>query len=180
MKSKLLILDIDETLLHATEEPLELEHHFETKLYYVYQRPFLNEFLQFCIKHFKVAVWTTGGEEFAYTMVDNIFPDNYPLEFIWSKDRCTHVFDPELYQNGYLKNLKKVKKKGYRLEEVLMIDDTPSKLKKNYGNLVTIAEFTANQDDKELLRLMKYLEVLNQVENILKVEKRGWEKKYQV
>lgn len=39
---KLLILDIDETLIHATEKQLELEHDFETQWYFVYKRPLVH------------------------------------------------------------------------------------------------------------------------------------------
>ena len=41
----LLILDLDETLLHATEEPLRRGHDFLMDPYAVYLRPFLSEFL---------------------------------------------------------------------------------------------------------------------------------------
>jgi TFIIF-interacting CTD phosphatase-like protein len=179
-EKKLLILDIDETLIHAREEPLNYQWHFETDLYLVYCRPYLADFIDFCREHFQVAIWTTGGEEFAAQIVKNIFPEDYKLEFVWSQDRCTHYFNEELCENGYLKNLYKVKKKGFKLENVIMVDDTPSKLKNNYGNLVPMPEFIGNVNDIELLRLMKYLLDLKKEKNIRKVEKRYWVTKYNV
>jgi len=177
MQRKLLILDIDETLLHASEIPLKhLKHDFETTLYYVYKRPFLKEFLDYCQNNFDLAVWTTGGEEFAAMVVEQLFPKENLLKFIWSSKRCTQIFNPDLYEMDAIKNLKKVKKKGYCLENVLMIDNTPSKLRKNYGNLIIINDFIGAQDDKELLLLIKYLEVLKMVDNVRVVEKRGWQK----
>lgn len=62
---KLLILDLDETLIHAVEQPLERTADFKTDFYYVYKRPFVNEFLEFCFQTFKVGVWITAGEYFA-------------------------------------------------------------------------------------------------------------------
>ena len=174
MSKKLLILDIDETLIHAREEPLDYQWHFETDLYLVYRRPYLAEFIGFCREHFQVAIWTTGGSEFAAQVVKNIFPEDYWLEFVWSQDRCTHYFNEDLYENGYLKNLYKVKRRGFKLENVIMVDDTPSKLKNNYGNLVPMPEFRGDVNDIELLRLMKYLVVLKKEKNIRKVEKRYW------
>ena len=62
---KLLILDLDETLIHATEKPLENKADFRTKLYHVYKRPYVEMFLEFCQEHFLVGVWTTAGTDFA-------------------------------------------------------------------------------------------------------------------
>ncbi len=61
-----------------------------------------------------------------------------------------------------------------------MIDDTPSKLRKNYGNLIAIDEFCAQKNDIELLRIMKYLDDLKNVPNIRIIEKRGWKNKYKI
>ena len=80
---KLLILDLDETLIHATENPLARKPDFKTDFYCVYKRPFINNFLEFCRDNFTVGVWTTAGEHFAHDVVNNLFPTDYPLEFIW-------------------------------------------------------------------------------------------------
>ena len=175
---KLIILDIDETLIHATENKLEREPDFESELYYVYKRPYVHEFIEFCFAHFSVAVWTTAGDKFADHVVTNLFENDKRLEFVWSRNRCTPIFERELHEHGHLKNLAKVKKKGFPLEHVIMIDDTPSKLRKSYGNLVRVNEFVGDPKDNELLILMKYLKDLKSEENIRKVEKRGWQNKY--
>ncbi|KOR32581.1 hypothetical protein TI05_06405 [Achromatium sp. WMS3] len=177
---KLLILDIDETLIHATEVPSNKLWDFRVAQYYVYKRPYLTEFLDYCESNFEVGVWTTAGGDFARIVISRIFRKNYPLKFLWSIERCTKIFNPELHEFSYIKNLKKLKRMGYRLEEVIMIDDTPSKLRKNYGNLIAIDEFCAQENDFELLRIMKYLEDLKSVPNIRTIEKRGWKKNYKV
>ena len=41
----LLILDIDETLVHATRNKLDRKENFKIFDYYVYERPYLLEFL---------------------------------------------------------------------------------------------------------------------------------------
>ncbi|MEM9507269.1 MAG: NIF family HAD-type phosphatase [Cyanobacteria bacterium P01_E01_bin.35] len=55
MKLKLLILDLDETLIYAQEKSLEREADFYTEFYCVYKRPYLQEFLQFCSEYYQVA-----------------------------------------------------------------------------------------------------------------------------
>jgi len=174
VNTKLLILDLDETLVHGTETPHDENYHFRTEKYHIYKRPYVNEFLGFCKEHFKVAVWTSSGEEYASNVIEKLFGMEYPLEFVWSRRKCTPSFDHQAYMHEYIKNLRKVKDKGYRLEKVIMVDDTPFKLSKNYGNLVRVQEFLGDPKDNELEMLMKYLLVLKEVENIRCVEKRGW------
>ncbi|HEY0584531.1 MAG TPA: NIF family HAD-type phosphatase [Pseudoduganella sp.] len=45
MTRKLLIFDLDETLVHATTEPLPYPADFEWLEYFVYKRPYVNELL---------------------------------------------------------------------------------------------------------------------------------------
>ena len=175
---KLLILDLDETLIHATEETLGREADFTTELYYVYQRPYITDFLKFCSDNFYVGIWTTAGKDFASAVVENIFPPDYPLEFIWSRDRCTRMYDAELMQPYYIKNLAKLKRRGFCLSQIIMVDDTPRKLEKNYGNLVRVREWLGETEDNELLLLIKYLSDLRDFDNIRQIEKRGWKSRY--
>ena len=178
-KLKLLILDLDETLIHAREQPLEREADFRTDFYFVYTRPFIDEFLEFCCQNFKVGVWTTAGEYFASDVVGNLFAEDYPLEFVWSHQRCTRVFDSEFLDYYYVKDLKKLKRRGYCLEKMIMLDDTPRKLERNYGNLIRITEWLGDLGDRELLFLIEYLTELKNVRNVRKIEKRGWKNRYQ-
>jgi RNA polymerase II subunit A small phosphatase-like protein len=56
MDPALLILDVDESLVFATEVPVRDGHDFECGGYTVYCRPLLDEFLQRVQEHFKLAV----------------------------------------------------------------------------------------------------------------------------
>ena len=174
MNRKLIILDLDETLVHGKENPHDDKYHFKTEKYHVYKRPHVTEFLEFCKDHFKVAVWTSSGEEYASDVVCNVFGNEYPLEFLWSRRKCTPSFDHKEFKQEYIKNLRKVKNKGYPLERVIMVDDTPFKLSKNYGNLVRVEEFLGDPKDIELKALVNYLLILKEVENVRCIEKRGW------
>jgi RNA polymerase II subunit A small phosphatase-like protein len=57
---KLLILDIDETLIYATEASLPRQADFLVGQYHIYKRPFLNVFLKNCLDWFEIAVWTSS------------------------------------------------------------------------------------------------------------------------
>ncbi len=178
MIDKLLILDLDETLIHARETRLEHKPDFTTDLYHVYKRPYVDDFLEFCKDHYKVAVWTTAGMEFAQTVYNNVFGPEYLLEFLWARNRCTRLISDTTYEHEYIKDLTKVKKKGFKLEHIIMVDDTPDKLRRQYGNLVRIEEFTGDTNDTELLRLKDYLLDLKTENNVRRIEKRGWQSRY--
>ncbi len=175
---KLLILDIDETLIHASETVLEDRPDFTVEDFHVYKRPHVDEFLDYSLENYKVAIWTTANKPFAHSIVQKLFEEPDQLEFVWSKEKCTMVYNHQIFEHQHLKNLSKVKKKSFSLDHVIMVDDSPYKLKKNYGNLVRVDEFTGDKDDTELLKLMKYLDTLKSVSNIREIEKRGWKNKY--
>jgi hypothetical protein len=59
-------------------------------------------------------------------------------------------------------------------EEILVVDDTPQKAERNYGNYIQVTEWEGDQGDNELLLLKEYLATLVAVPNLRLVEKRGW------
>ena len=175
MDRKLLILDLDETLIYASETPLEGPADFHTGKYQVYRRPWLNDFLAFVCTHFEVAAWTSSSRSYAEAVVPNIFPANYPLSFVWDRRRCTTVFDSETHEYSHVKDLGKIKRRGYRLESVIMLDDTPEKLMRHYGNHLRLEPFTGDPQDRELLDIQPFLLHLSEQDNIRRIEKRGWQ-----
>jgi RNA polymerase II subunit A small phosphatase-like protein len=174
MDRKLLILDLDETLIFASESPLSNPADFEVGPYCVYRRPHLEEFLTFVRGHFDVAVWTSSSQDYAESVVANVFPKDFPLSFVWDRRRCTPVFDPENWEHVHVKDLRKVKRRGYRLESVIMIDDTPEKLVRHYGNHLRLKAFMGDPQDSELRDVQPFLVYLSEQENFRRIEKRDW------
>lgn len=180
-KNKLLILDLDETLIYSTETPLTRKPDFLVYSYFVYKRPNLDNFITTCFEWFDVAVWTSSGAEYAAAIVTAIFPNPHLLKFVWASDRCSiaYNYNHDLIDDDYptyysRKLIKKVKRQGYQLESIIAIDDTPKKWEKSYGNLVRIAPFEGDESDRELDYLIDYLNILKDAENIRSIEKRGW------
>jgi len=68
-----------------------------------------------------------------------------------------------------------VKRKGYHINRILIVDDSPHKSKDNFGNAIYPSAFTGDMADKELRLLAKYLKSLKDEENIRRIEKRGWQ-----
>ena len=170
----LLILDLDETLLYATEEPLGRAHDFVVGPYAVYRRPHLAEFLAACSARFRLAVWSTASDDYVRAVVGRLMPPWVEPAFAWGHSRCVRSYDHEAFEDDFLKDLKKVKRAGYRLERVLIADDTPRKVRRHYGNAVYVPPFLGDPDDESLLGLARYLISLSEVANVPTVEKRGW------
>ena len=137
----LLILDLDETLIHATEGPLGHEPDFAVGPYVVSRRPHLAEFLADCSSSFRLAVWSSASDDYVRDVVGQIIPSGIKLAFAWGRSQCVRRLDPESYETDYLKDLKKVKRLGYDLRLVLILDDTPRKVRRHYGNAVYVPPF---------------------------------------
>jgi len=148
----LLILDVDETLIHATDKALNLPIDFKVFNYNVYKRPFLDEFLAAIKNHFLLALWSSASDDYVIEIANQIIPKEMSLEFIWGRSRCTYQYNSqeELLNEEiqdhyhYIKPLKKLKKKGFKLDRILIVDDSPHKSKDNFGNVIYPRAFVGN------------------------------------
>jgi TFIIF-interacting CTD phosphatase-like protein len=170
----LLILDLDETLIYAVEESLQREPDFLIGPYSVYRRPYLADFLISCSECFRLAVWSTATDEYVGPVVERIMPTGVEPTFVWGRSRCVRRYDHEQFEEYHAKDLKKVKRLGYRLERVLIADDTPRKVHRHYGNAVYVPPFVGDPTDEVLPRLARFLVSLRDAPNVRTLEKRGW------
>ena len=171
---KLLVLDLDETLIYANEHPLDRPADFEVAPYFVYLRPGVESFLLRVAEIYRLGVWTSSSPAYAQAICSALFGKRIALEFVWASDRCTPTRDFTLDKWSQSKHLKKLRRSGYQLEHVVVIDDSPEKHTKNYGNLVQVLPFEGDPTDGELALLLPYLEQLHEVENVRSIEKRRW------
>ena len=174
MNRHLLILDLDETLIYATSIPLPTRHDFKVAHYFVYKRPFVEQFLNQVFEWYDVAVWTSAGSGYASAIVDLLFATPTQLKFVWSDERCTKRYHPERQEYYWVKDLKKVRRLGYSLENIVVVDDTSEKLERNYGNHLRVQEFVGSRDDAELRDVLPFLNSLRTANNVRQIEKRGW------
>ena len=182
---QLLVLDLDETLVFASESPLARPADFMANQYHVYRRPHLEAFLESVSKHFRLAVWSSANDAYVERIVKGVFPSDIPLEFVWGRSRATlrrasteEGFPAEAGSHlNYRKPLSKLKKLGWRLENILILDDTPAKSAQNYGNAIYPTVWNGDEEDVELQLLARYLPTLSCVENVRTVEKRNWRSK---
>lgn len=173
---KLLILDLDETLIFATENPSEYPADFRFDRYFVYKRPGLTEFLTEMARHFTLGVWSSADDDYVAALVSEIKPELVSMEIIWGRSRCSVRRDVSADTYCFEKRLAKLKKRGFRLENMLIVDDSPEKLRSNYGNAIYIKPFTGETDDEELQHLQTYLIAIKDTGNVRLIEKRYWRK----
>jgi RNA polymerase II subunit A small phosphatase-like protein len=156
MGVKLVVFDLDETLVHATKERLAFDHDFEVLPYHVYIRPFASELITFAAKHFDIAIWSSSSEEYVEIVTAKLFGKESPV-FSWAVNRCIQKVDPRTNGYVYIKDLRKAQKHGYAVEEILMIDDSPEKLQRQPGRHLCVAPFVGDKDDRELLSVIEKL-----------------------
>lgn len=174
----LLIIDLDETLVFASERPLSHAPDHLVGPYFVYRRPYLQEFLTDVAQYFDLAVWSSSSIDYAQAISHSIFPSHLNLRFVWGRDRCVQRYDGEMQSIYYVKDLKKVERHGYDRNRILIVDDTPQKCERNYGNAVYVSAFFGDRSDAELQRLTCYLQSLASLTNVRNVEKRNWKTNY--
>ena len=171
---KLLIFDLDETLIHTYPEQLGRPADIMFASLHVYRRPYARKMLRQLGEYFDMAVWSAGSEDYVEAIVRQVFPAPGKLRFIWGRSRCRMKWDPETGVGFAVKDLKKVKRLGYPLEKILIIEDTPANVAKNYGNAIYVRQYDGSRKDDEMRRLVAYLISIKDVADVRKVDKRGW------
>ena len=186
LKQRLIIFDLDETLLHATRERLQgREEHARYKEYYLYKRPYLDELLVECSKSYRLAIWSSAIDKYVQGIVKEVIPDTIQLEFVWSRSDCWIKVGRGEDQHGlsikkylYIKSLEKVRRKGYLLDHLLIIDDSSHKVKDNTGKFLIINPFKGDPDDRELESLAAYLRHLSGQTTFSSVRNDSWREDY--
>jgi len=172
-KRPLLVLDLDETLVHATSNPpsAKADRYLFQFGYYLQYRPFVKYFLTAMSELYDIGVWSSGTPEYVENVVAHLFP--FKPVFVYGRDMCDFVkFKDGKYQ--YIKPLTKLAKFGYSMSRTLIIDDTRSKCVKNLENAIIPLPFRGNTYDHELLDLSHYLEWIRGVKDFTTRDHDKW------
>lgn len=73
----LLILDLDETLIHSSSKELGRPCDFRVFDFHVYKRPYLDKFLTEVFSYYKVAIWSTGSDDYVDLLAKEIMPEGF-------------------------------------------------------------------------------------------------------
>lgn len=170
----LLILDLDETLIYGSETRLHRDADFVVGPFHVYKRPGADDFLATMSRYYDLAIWSSASGNYVHGIATALKPHDRDWMFVWSRSRCIQRMHPETLETIPIKDLKKAARRGYPLERILIVDDTPEKVVRNYGNAIYVPEFVGSDEDSELQQLARFLMHLHAEPNFRIVEKRGW------
>jgi RNA polymerase II subunit A small phosphatase-like protein len=157
---RLIVFDLDETLVHATEVALPCPHSFQIGPYFVYVRPFASDLIRFCVSHFEIAVWSSSSERYVETVTAELFGTSFPVAFSWAISKCVQKVDAKSNGYVYIKDLRKALKYGYAADEIIMIDDSPEKLQRQPTRHLCLPAFTGDPLDHELLGVIERVKAM--------------------
>ena len=163
---KMLVLDLDETLVHASFDPPTMRNAdfvFNATIdqvprtIHVLIRPYTEQFLAEIANYYDVVVFTSSIPEYAGYVIDKI--DKYHVV----KGRLFRA-DCDLNKNGL--HLKDLKKLGKNLKDIIIIDNCPISYELNEDNGIPIEAWYSDLEDNELLKLIPFLKYLSKVDDV--------------
>eukprot|EP00834_Sanchytrium_tribonematis_P004108 NODE_185_length_13590_cov_0.472908.p9 type:complete len:173 gc:universal NODE_185_length_13590_cov_0.472908:8976-8458(-) len=162
MKKKVLILDLDETLVHTSSQGTK-QHDFmlevlinTPQLYYVYKRPYLDYFLSKCFEWYHVLIFTASVPEYADPVIDFIDPQKKIKERYYRND-CL------LVDGTYVKDLTRLK---IDLSQIVFVDNFEGSYNLQQENAIPVSTWHFDSDDHELLNLLPLLDALRWVSDV--------------
>lgn len=159
-----LVLDLDETLVHCSTVPIKKADFifpvtFNDTEYQVYvrKRPYFELFLREVCKMFEVVVFTASHSVYASKLLDLLDKKNQWIHHRAYRDACLPV------DGNYLKDLCVL---GRNLATTCIIDNSPQAFAYQLHNGIPIHSWYEDENDDELLRLLPFLKVLSQSEDV--------------
>jgi len=151
---KTLVLDLDETLIHSSLQPLPnadysvpVEIEGQVFTVYVIKRPGVDEFLRILKEKYELVVFTASIPQYADKVID-IMDTRHTISHRLYRDACTIV------GGNYVKDLGKI---GRDLSDTLIIDNTPVSYMLHQSNAIGIPTFIDDLSDRALYQLVPYL-----------------------
>lgn len=147
----LLILDLDETLIHSDLECRFVAHdeYIETEsgIIPINIRPNLFEFLDFCVIHFDLVIYTASCADYADPILDYLEKNKKYFKKRYYREHCIS------YRNLYLKDLSIFNKP---LTQTLIVDNCIFSFAYYLSNGVLITSFYNDVEDLDLLSLVEF------------------------
>lgn len=157
---KRLYLDLDRTLFYtATHELGFVAHDFSFTLegvkYFVYLRPHLKEFLDFCFSHFEVGVITSATLDYATEILDRLTVNKSDFVSIQTQEDLVEEEMIRTLDNGMrviVKDFVKV------VNHAVLVDDKDYVMQGSHNFLIKASKFEPlGEEDVELMRIMEEL-----------------------
>ncbi|CAL8272834.1 unnamed protein product [Arctogadus glacialis] len=165
-----LVLDLDETLLFSSLNVIEnadctfnttfQDHQYKV---YVVLRPHVKDFLKAMAKVYEMFVYTSAKKAYAEKLLDILDPQRKLFRHRLYQEHCTCVM------GHYIKDLNMLARD---LSQTVILDNAPHTYPYHLMNTVPIKSWSGEQDDRELQRLVHYMEKLSSAVDFRDVLKR--------
>lgn len=147
----LVLLDLDHTIICAVElDKLDTVNHPEKfKVYYdfdnmyrIYERPYLQKFLDKLFSTYRVAIWTAAGISYANFIIEHFIKTKpcRKLEFVLWSEHC------EVSEERY-DHQKKLKMIEFYEKKLVILDDNSEVLTGQKKKSVDSQDFDVTQED---------------------------------
>jgi len=164
---KTLVLDLDETLVHSSFRPvpgpdfvISIELDGVTHRVYVQKRPGVDHFLEEVATKFEVVVFTASLYKYANPLLDILDPKGLVKVRLF-REACVQHY------GNYVKDLSLL---GRRLQDTLIIDNSPFSYMFQPDNAIPITSWFNDKSDRELYDLVPFLlEQIAPCEDVAKV-----------
>lgn len=166
--NKEITLDLDDTLIYYNEYHqnswnefdfiIKLENGFDLK---IKKRPYLNKFIKYCCKKFKkINIYTAAEDWYAAEVMKNINIPKEKLGFIKTREDCV-----------WKRSIKFQKEWIKKINKNFIVDDKSHVYEGVNNKIYKIEPYLYNgekDDDKELLKLIDFIEKKKQIQIINK------------
>jgi Dullard-like phosphatase family protein len=150
---KTLVLDLDETLVHASFKPIlapDVVISVRKETIYVVFRPGAEEFIEKMAKLYELVVFTASVESYARPVMEMLDKKGLCSSLL-CRDHCT------LLNGMYVKDMSMI---GRKLEDIILLDNSPISYMYQQENGLPIVNWYDSPTDRELSKYTAILEAL--------------------
>ncbi|KAM6921479.1 CTD small phosphatase-like protein 3 [Xenentodon cancila] len=165
-----LVVDLEETLMFSSLNEIEEADYtfyaaFQDHQYKVYMilRPHVREFLQAMAKIYELFVYTCAKKEYAEKILEIMDPQRKLFRHRLYQDDCACVLGHYIKDLGIL---------GRDLTKTVVLDNAPHTYPYHLMNTIPIKSWSGEAEDRELQKLIPYMEKLAIAEDFQEVLKK--------